>query len=127
LLSYFARLLFSEDAFLLGADLRKDPDVLNAAYNDSQGVTAAFNLNILSRLNREIGATFPLQSFEHSAYYSSEQHRIEMHLLAKSGFTVSIPGIGEVSFEKGESIRTELSYKYDRGTIEAILGKAGMI
>src|SRR5438105_50353 len=126
LLSHVARLMTSGDAFLLGADIRKDPAVLNAAYNDSQGVTAAFNINILARLNRELGATFPLQSFEHRAYYSSELHRIEMHLLATTGITVSIPGIGDISFQKGESIRTELSYKYDRETIEGILSKAGM-
>jgi L-histidine N-alpha-methyltransferase len=126
LLSYVATLMKPGDAFLLGADLRKDPAVLNAAYNDSRGVTAAFNLNVLDRLNRELGADFVLDQFRHHAYYSSEHHRIEMHLVAQSVMTVTIPAIGEVRFSEGESIRTELSYKYDRDTLEGILSDSGM-
>ncbi len=126
LLSHIASLMSADDAFLLGADLRKDAAVLNAAYNDSQGVTAAFNLNILARLNRELAADFPLERFEHRAYYSMEQHRIEMHLAALERLTVTIPEIGEILFAEGETIRTELSYKYDRDTIAGILAASGM-
>ena len=72
LLSHVAGLMGPDDAFLLGADLRKDAAILNAAYNDAQGITAAFNLNILARINRELGADFPLDQFRHHAYYSSK-------------------------------------------------------
>lgn len=126
LLSHVASLMSPDDGFLLGADLRKDPAVLNAAYNDSQGVTAAFNLNVLERLNRELGADFPLDRFEHRAYYSMEQHRIEMHLVALAPMTVTIPAIGQVRFIEGETIRTELSYKYDLGALSGILSDSGM-
>jgi L-histidine N-alpha-methyltransferase len=126
LLSHIAGLMGPDDAFLLGADLRKDAAILDAAYNDSRGVTAAFNLNILGRINRELGADFPLDRFRHHAYYNSEYHRIEMHLVALSPMTVTIPEIGEVRFEEGETVRTELSYKYDRDTLAGILSDAGM-
>jgi L-histidine N-alpha-methyltransferase len=126
LLSHVARAMGPSDRFLLGADLRKDPEVIRRAYNDSKGVTAAFNLNILQRLNRELGANFPLGSYEHRAFYSSEHHRIEMHLVARNGHTVVIPEIGEIRFREGETIRTELSYKYDRATLEDILDAAGL-
>jgi L-histidine N-alpha-methyltransferase len=126
LLSHVARVMGPSDRFLLGADLRKDPEVIRRAYNDSKGVTAAFNLNILQRLNRELGANFPLGSYEHRAFYSSEHHRIEMHLVARNGHTVVIPEIGEIGFREGETIRTELSYKYDRATLEDILDAAGL-
>src|SRR6266576_3445547 len=75
LLSHVARSMSPSDRFLLGADLRKDPQIINRAYNDSKGVTAAFNLNVLERLNRELGANFPMSAYEHKAFYSSEQHR----------------------------------------------------
>ncbi len=126
LLSHVAKLMEPGDAFLLGADLRKDANVLHAAYNDSQGVTAAFNLNLLDRLNRELGANFPLDQFEHRAFYSMEHHRIEMHLVAREPMVVTIPEIGQVNFYSGETIRTELSYKYDRATLEGILADSGM-
>lgn len=126
LLSHVASLMRSDDAFLLGADLRKDPNALHAAYNDSQGVTAAFNLNLLERLNRELGANFPIDQFEHRAYYSMGQHRIEMHLVAKARLSVTIPEIGLIKFDEGETIRTELSYKYDHDTLAGILADAGM-
>jgi L-histidine N-alpha-methyltransferase len=126
LLARVAAMLGPADAFLLGIDLRKDPSVLHAAYNDSQGVTAAFNVNILNRLNRELGANFPLDRFDHYAYYSMEHHRIEMHLVARSSLSVTVPGIGEVGFAAGESVRTELSHKYDLETVDSMLADAGM-
>jgi L-histidine N-alpha-methyltransferase len=127
LLSHVASAMGPADRFLLGADLRKDPAVISRAYNDSKGVTAAFNLNVLQRLNRELGANFPLSDYEHSAFYSSEHHRIEMHLIARKAHKVVIPEIGEIQFREGESIRTELSYKYDRPTLSEILGAAGLV
>ena len=126
LLSHIAGEMGPSDRFLLGADLIKDPAIINRAYNDSSGVTAAFNLNILERLNRELGANFPLSDYEHRAFYSSEHHRVEMHLIARTAHKVTIPEIGEISFEKGESIRTELSYKYDRPILEDMLSASGL-
>jgi len=127
LLSHIAGEMGPSDRFLLGADLIKDPAVINRAYNDSQGVTAAFNLNILERLNRELGADFPIADYEHRAFYSIDQHRVEMHLIARRPHKVQIPQVGEISLEKGESIRTELSYKYDRTTLEDILAASGLV
>lgn len=125
-LSHIATLMRPDDAFLLGADLRKDFGVIHAAYNDSQGVTAAFNLNLLERLNGELGANFPVDRFEHRAYYSMEHHRVEMHLVATSALTVMIPEIGLINFAEGETVRTELSYKYDHDTLAGILSDSGM-
>jgi len=127
LLSHVAGAMAPTDRFLLGADLIKDPEIINRAYNDSKGVTAAFNLNILERLNRELGADFPVGDYDHKAFYSSEHHRVEMHLIARNSHKVVIPEIGEIQFRKGESIRTELSYKYDRATLEDILGASGLL
>ncbi len=127
LLSHIARAMGPTDRFLLGADLIKDADVIHRAYNDSQGVTAAFNLNVLNRLNRELGADFPLSDYEHRAFYNKEQHRIEMHLIARKAHEVTIPEVGVVSFAAGESIRTELSYKYDRTILEDILCASGLV
>ncbi len=126
LLSHIAGEMGQADRFLLGADLIKDAAIIDRAYNDSRGVTAAFNLNILERLNRELNADFPARDFEHHAFYSIEHHRVEMHLTARRAHKVMIPEIGEISFEKGESIRTELSYKYDRPTLEDILSASGL-
>lgn len=126
LLSHVARGMGPSDRFLLGADLRKDPQIISRAYNDSKGVTAAFNLNILERLNRELGAHFPVGDYEHKAFYSSEHHRVEMHLIARRAHKVIIPEIGEIQLREGESIRTELSYKYDQSTLEDILQASGL-
>lgn len=127
LLSHVARAMGPSDRFLLGADLIKEPEIINRAYNDSKGVTAAFNLNVLERLNRELGADFPVGEYDHRAFYSSEHHRVEMHLIARSAHKVVIPEIGEIRFREGESIRTELSYKYDRATLEDILTASGLV
>jgi L-histidine N-alpha-methyltransferase len=127
LLSHIADEMAATDRFLLGADLIKDPAIINRAYNDSRGVTAAFNLNILERLNRELNANFPVSEYEHHAFYSSEHHRVEMHLIARKAHTVTIPEIGEITFAKDESIRTELSYKYDRSMLDEILSASGLL
>ena len=126
LLSHISARMTGDDRFLLGADLIKDPAVIDRAYNDSRGVTAAFNLNVLERLNRELNATFPPDAYEHRAFYSSENHRVEMHLVARRPHKVMIPEIGEISLAEGESIRTELSYKYDRPILEDILTASGL-
>lgn len=126
LLSHLAGEMSPTDRFLLGADLIKDATIINHAYNDSRGVTAAFNLNILERLNRELNADFPVGDYEHHAFYSSENHRVEMHLIATKAHKVTIPEIGEISLAKGESIRTELSYKYDKPMLDDILGASGL-
>ena len=126
LLSHVAGEMGPTDRFLLGADLIKDPATINRAYNDSRGVTAAFNLNVLERLNRELNANFPVGDYQHRAFYNSEQHRVEMHLIVRRTHTVTIPEIGDIAFEKGESIRTELSYKYDRPILQDILTSSGL-
>jgi len=114
------------DRFLLGADLRKDVGIIEAAYNDTAGITAEFNLNLLRVLNRELGADFDLSAFRHRAIYNRDMHRIEMHLDSIRDETVTIPGVGEVKFSRGESIRTELSCKYDRRGVDSMFRRAGL-
>lgn len=113
------------DSLLLGADLRKDIARIEAAYNDSGGVTAEFNRNMLVVLNRELGADFDPDAFAHQAFFSDEDGRIEMHLVSTREQTVHIPGMPPVRFADGESVRTEISCKYDRGGLEAMLEHAG--
>ncbi|MBN8962882.1 MAG: L-histidine N(alpha)-methyltransferase [Rhizobiales bacterium] len=96
---------------LIGVDLEKSDRVLHAAYNDAAGVTARFNLNLLARIDRELGGDFDLAAFTHRAIYNRERHRIEMHLVSRKAQTVRILG-KNVSFRAGESIHTENSYKY---------------
>ena len=100
------------DGLLIGIDLKKDTDRLEQAYNDSQGFTKAFNLNILRRINRELGSDFDLGLFEHRAFYSHEHDRIEMHLVSRQEHTVLLAG-SQIRFLQGESIHTESSRKYD--------------
>lgn len=114
------------DRLLLGADLRKDPAVIEAAYNDAQGVTAEFNRNMLRVLDRELGATFDPHAFAHRAFFDAEAGRIEMHLISMADQCVSIPGIGSVFFPRGDSIRTEISNKYDRARLTGILAAADL-
>jgi hypothetical protein len=111
-------------AFLLGADLRKSPDRLLPAYNDAQGVTAAFNLNLLARLNREAGADFDLDAFRHEALWNDAKSRIEMHLFSLSDQTATVAGV-PIRFRAGESIHTENSYKHPQSTLRAIAAEAG--
>ncbi len=114
-----------EDRFLLGFDLKKDEAVLNAAYNDSAGVTAEFNLNVLRVLNRELHCNFDVSAFTHCAYYNSLAGRIEMHLVSQREQVVRIYKQGFVRIEEGETIRTEISCKYDRAEMESMLSEAG--
>ncbi len=111
---------------LLGADLVKPLDVLLPAYDDSLGVTASFNLNLLARINRELGADFDLRAFGHLARYDESERRIEMHLVSRRRQEVSIPGAGcRVSFRSGETIWTESSYKYRTEEIVQMAEGAG--
>lgn len=112
---------------LLGADLVKDPATIERAYNDADGLTAQFNLNVLSVLNRELGADFDPAAFEHRAFYEPEHRRIEMHLVSRAKQRVTIPLVGEIELAEGESIRTEISCKYDRESLEEILRESGFL
>jgi dimethylhistidine N-methyltransferase len=107
-----ARVLAGEQgAMLVGVDLKKEPDILHAAYNDAQGVTAEFNLNLLRRINRELAADFDLAQFSHVAFYNATAGRIEMHLESTREQTVTVSG-RKFRFSAGERIHTENSYKY---------------
>ena len=114
------------DRFLMGVDLRKDVRLIEAAYNDSQGVTAEFNRNMLLVLNHELGANFDPDAFEHLAFYEPVTHRIEMHLVSKVEHEVRVPGIGLVAFRQGESLRTEISCKHDRRSVGDLFAAAGL-
>lgn len=113
------------DRFLMGVDLRKDVARIEAAYNDSAGVTAEFNRNMLRVLNHELGADFDPLFFQHWAFYEGVAHRIEMHLVSMRDQRVTIPGIGDIHFAKDESIRTEISTKYDRRSVAELFDAAG--
>lgn len=109
------------DALLLGADLKKDPAVLEAAYNDALGVTSAFNLNVLARINRELGGGFDLHNFRHKAFYNESAGRIEIYIESLVNQRVRIEKLDlDVEFAAGELIHTENSYKYDREGIERL-------
>jgi dimethylhistidine N-methyltransferase len=109
---------------LIGVDLRKDAALLNAAYNDRQGVTAEFNLNLLARINRELGADFDLTAFRHQAFYNEPPGRIEMHLLSLRPQRVGIGG-RFFRFRAGETIHTENSYKYSVAGFRTLARGAG--
>jgi L-histidine N-alpha-methyltransferase len=126
ILSNIASQMELGDRFLLGVDLRKDVRIIEAAYNDSAGVTAEFNLNVLRVLNHELGADFDIGAFRHRAFYDRDRHRIEMHLDSTAHQLISIPEIGEFYMREGESIRTELSCKYDKGSIGRLFSQAGL-
>jgi dimethylhistidine N-methyltransferase len=111
-------------ALLIGVDLVKDPGVLHAAYNDARGVTAAFNLNLLARANRELGADFDLPQWAHSAFYQPALRRIEMHLVSRRAQTVTVAG-ERFDFEEGDSIHTENSYKYTVAGFQGLARCAG--
>ena len=112
------------DSLLLGVDLKKDPAILHAAYNDSSGVTAAFNLNLLTRINRELNGNFDLAKFRHYAFYNPVQGRVEMHLFSLQEQRVQIQQ-HPISFRAGETIHTENSYKYTVEELQEIAHLAG--
>jgi dimethylhistidine N-methyltransferase len=125
LLERFAATLGRPCTILLGYDLRKDVRVLHAAYNDSRGLTAAFNLNLLARANRTLGANFVLSQFVHRAFYQRVFDRIEMHLISACRQRATVGG-QVLTFAAGESIHTENSYKHDPASIEALASLAGL-
>ena len=118
------RVLGPGGALIVGVDLVKDADTLNAAYNDSAGVTAAFNLNVLARLNREFGADFALDGFEHRAGFDPALSRVEMHLVSRRRQAVRVAG-RTVAFAPGETIHTENSYKYGIDGFRAMAARTG--
>lgn len=125
-LSEVRRILFPGDALLLGTDLVKPMPQLFAAYDDALGVTAAFDKNILARMNRELGADFNMAQFRHEARYDEQHQRVEMHLRSLRDQTVQIPGAGcAVSFLKNETIWTESSHKYRVEDIPTMAGRNG--
>lgn len=114
------------DALLLGADLKKDKSMLEAAYNDALGVTAAFNLNVLARINRELGANFDLRAFQHRAFYDEAAGRVEIYIESLREQTVAISQLEmEVKFAAGEQIHTENSHKYDLDDLARLAKETG--
>lgn len=123
-LRHAGRILGSGSVFIVGVDLDKDPARLEAAYDDAGGVTARFNLNLLARMNRELGADFDLRGFRHRAFYNADLHRIEMHLVSVVAQQVRIGG-DVIGFEAGETIHTESSYKYTIDSFTRLASAAG--
>ncbi len=124
LLARLAAMVGPNGALLIGFDLVKSREILERAYDDSQLVTAAFNKNLLRRINRELQANFQVSQFDHHAVYNSQHNRIEMHLVSNTNQTVSI-GDKKFTFAPGESIRTELSHKYHVGAFNDLAAEAG--
>jgi L-histidine N-alpha-methyltransferase len=118
--------MMETDRFLMGVDLRKDPARIEAAYDDAAGVTAEFNRNMLRALNTMTGADFDADAWEHRAFYDRQAHWIEMHLVSPRDHSVSIPGAGTFRFAAGETIRTEISAKHDRASVDAMFTAAGL-
>src|SRR5260370_5117046 len=110
--------------FIVGADLAKAPEVLLPAYDDADGVTAAFNRNLLARINRELGATLDLDAFDHRAVWNETESRVEMHLVSSRDQTARI-GSRMIRFTDGEVIRTENSHKYRPESFEALVERGG--
>jgi len=113
-------------SLLIGVDLKKDRRILDAAYNDAQGVTAAFNLNLLTRINREVGGTFDLARFRHRAFYDPKEGRIEMQLVSTERQVVRAAG-ASFDFSEGEAISTEYSYKYTIEEFQKLATDAGFV
>ena len=123
-LRHAGAILGTGSVLVIGVDLVKEAEVLYRAYNDSEGVTAAFNLNLLARINRELGADFNLDAFEHHAFYNCERHRIEMHLASTMRQKVRVAGT-TFEFRAGETIHTENSYKYTVDSFQALARGSG--
>lgn len=127
LLKLVAGMMGPGDRFLLGIDMIKSADMLENAYNDSRGVTAKFNKNILNVVNRELNTGFDLSHFDHVAFYNAAMERVEMHLRANRSILVEIDGLGmQVSMEKGETIHTEICGKFSRDSAKAMAKEAGL-
>jgi dimethylhistidine N-methyltransferase len=126
LLGRVAGLLGAGGRLLIGVDLPKDPAILNAAYDDAQGITAAFNLNLLTRINRELDGHFDPDAFRHRAFFNTERSRVEMHLVSRIEQQVEVAG-ERFDFRVGETIHTENSYKYGIDAFHRLAGKAGFL
>ncbi|MDI6886505.1 MAG: L-histidine N(alpha)-methyltransferase [archaeon] len=115
------------DRFLIGLDMIKEKNVMEAAYNDAQGVTSAFNRNILHIINRELNANFDISVFDHVAFFNGEEEQVEMHLQAKHRTAVEIKNLNlSVEFEKGETIHTEISRKFSKESAMKMFSRAGL-
>ena len=122
------RVLKAQDALLLGADLKKSAEVLIPAYDDALGVTAAFNRNVLVRINRELGADFQIDKFRHLALYNEALGRVEAHLVSRDNQTVRLAALDlEISFAAGETIHTENSYKFDSEQLAGLARDSGFV
>jgi dimethylhistidine N-methyltransferase len=119
------RLVHPRGAVLIGVDLKKDPQILHAAYNDRQGITAAFNLNLLARMRQELGAELDPDGFRHRAFYSTHHGRIEMHLVSRTAQELRILG-RRFGLAAGETIHTENSYKYTIEEFRILARRAGL-
>lgn len=124
LLEFAALVVGPGGGLLIGVDLKKDPAVLERAYDDVDGVTAAFNRNVLHRINRQLGAAIPVENFRHRSHYNRNEGRVEMHLECRAATTVTVAG-RSVSFDKGETIHTENSYKFGVKEFQSIADRAG--
>jgi len=120
------RLLAPHGALVVGIDLKKNVDILNAAYNDAAGITASFNRNILERMKRELGASVDVEAFEHHAFYHAEKSRIEMHLRAKEDVAILV-GDRRFELKAGDTIHTENSYKHDLSEFATLAERAGFV
>lgn len=127
LIAHISSCMNENDTLLIGFDVVKDIEILNAAYDDDTGITAKFNMNLLERINNELGGNFNTESFSHSAFFNSELSRVEMHLVSEKDQKVTIKDIDTtVRFGKSESIHTENSYKFTRGMISELASSAGL-
>lgn len=123
-LRHVATVLRPGGHLLIGVDLKKEPEILHAAYNDAAGITGAFNMNLLSRINRELDGAFDLKTFEHAAHYDVEAGRVEMHLRSTIDQVVRVNG-RQFRFAAGETIHSENSHKYDVEEFQALAKHAG--
>ena len=123
-LKHVRHLVGDEGSFLIGVDMKKDAEIFNRAYNDKEGHTADFNLNLLHRMKKELDADINISEFSHKAFYNEELGRVEMHLISDTKQGIKINNL-EFSFEKGESIHTECSYKYSVMEFSELAKKSG--
>lgn len=123
-MQHVANTVGANGGMLIGVDLKKDNKILNSAYNDNSGVTAKFNLNLLTRINRELDADFDVNCFEHQAFYNESRGRIEMHLVSQAEQVVNIRN-NKIKLARGESIHTENSYKYTVPEFQELASQAG--
>jgi dimethylhistidine N-methyltransferase len=123
-LKYVRHLVGNEGSFIIGVDMKKDTDIFNRAYNDEEGHTADFNLNLLHRMKKELDADINISEFSHKAFYNEKLGRVEMHLISNTKQNITIDN-SEHSFEKGESIHTECSYKYSVAEFSELAKQSG--